>query len=121
MKVKKCRNSRDPQSEQLFVLQSRNVRRGVDVNRLRGLQSSLSPTSTVLDTSPSTGEYTLPVFYPLSPPAVQSRRRFPTDAMQGERFEVLLPPPRNQKYCSFKYCALHRIFCHKLVNIYNFQ
>lgn len=23
-------------------------------------------------------------------------------------------------YCSFKYCALHRIFCHKLVNIYIF-
>lgn len=45
------------------------------------------------------------------------------DAMQGEHFEVLLicfffvlfP---NQRYCSFKYCALHRIFCHKLVNIY---
>lgn len=27
---------------------------------------------------------------------------------------------KNQKYCSFKYCALHRIFCHKLVNIYIF-
>lgn len=26
-----------------------------------------------------------------------------------------------KKYCSFKYCALHRIFCHKLVNIYIFH
>lgn len=48
------------------------------------------------------------------------------DAMQGECFEVLLicfffcPCFKNQKYCSFKYCALHRIFCHKLVNIYIF-
>ena len=49
------------------------------------------------------------------------------DAMQGECFEVLLicffcfcPCFINQKYCSFKYCALHRIFCHKLVNIYIF-
>lgn len=48
------------------------------------------------------------------------------DAMQGEHFEVLLicffhVCFKNQKYCSFKYCALHRIFCHKLVNIYIFQ
>lgn len=28
---------------------------------------------------------------------------------------------QSQKYCSFKYCALHRIFCHKLVNIYIFS
>lgn len=47
------------------------------------------------------------------------------DAMQGQRFEVLLicfffSCFKNQKYCSFKYCALHRIFCHKLVNIYIF-
>lgn len=47
------------------------------------------------------------------------------DAMQGERFGVLLicfflVCFKNQKYCSFKYCALHRIFCHKLVNIYIF-
>lgn len=27
---------------------------------------------------------------------------------------------KTKKYCSFKYCALHRIFCHKLVNIYIF-
>lgn len=27
---------------------------------------------------------------------------------------------KTEKYCSFKYCALHRIFCHKLVNIYIF-
>lgn len=44
-------------------------------------------------------------------------------AMQGEHFEVLLicflfTCFKNQKYCSFKYCALHRIFCHNLVNIY---
>lgn len=25
---------------------------------------------------------------------------------------------KKEKYCRFKYCALHRIFCHKLVHIY---
>lgn len=39
-------------------------------------------------------------------------------------FEVLLIcflfVSKTKKYCSFKYCALHRIFCHKLVNIYIF-
>lgn len=43
-------------------------------------------------------------------------------AMQGQHLEVLLIcfVPQNQKYCSFKYCALHRMFCHKLLNIYIF-
>lgn len=44
-------------------------------------------------------------------------------ATQGQRLEVLLIClvfPRKRKYCSFKYCALHRIFCHKLLNIYIF-
>lgn len=33
-------------------------------------------------------------------------------------FSFILICLQSQKYCSFKYCALHRIFSHKLVNIY---
>lgn len=44
------------------------------------------------------------------------RRRKPTSCPTDMFFSV-----KTQKDCSFKYCALHRIFCHKLVNIYIFS
>lgn len=95
---------------------------------------------TILNTRLSTGEYTLcmSASWPVSAVHYMSAESKPANTyttvwtgplMQSKAkrfFEVLLICfftclfQKNQKYCSFKYCALHRIFCHKLVNIYIF-
>lgn len=99
-------------------------------------QSSLSLTPTIFNTLLCSGEYTLCMSTSclttgqflqfitcLQGTSVWTGPMMQCKANVLESFWYVfffLFVSKTKKYCSFKYCALHRIFCHKLVNIYIF-
>lgn len=52
--------------------------------------------------------------------SVGSTHHSPTSECPSDMLFFFFFVSKAKRYCSFKYCALHRIFSHKLLNIYIF-